>query len=162
VKVGRTSYRRARRKGAPGTTQELKGGEKTTGQVIRLSRGVAAAGKVVDGATGEAVADAQVGFQPADPQDGGSLIVKSGKTGADGMFTVKGLREGNYMVSATAKGYLRSKATVLAIGADGARDLQLSLERGGSIGGRVLGEGDLPVVGATVRLGWTFSGGDDL
>ena len=66
--------------------------------MIRLSRGFAVSGRVVDAATGGPIADAQVDFQLSGSPEDRPAVQKTGKSAADGTFTVKGLPPGRIRV----------------------------------------------------------------
>ena len=128
-------------------TLEIEEGGRITDQVIRMKKGVKAAGKVVESGTQAGIPDAQVAFQP---QTSGGRP-KTARSGPDGAYEVKGLSDGRYFISATAKGYipLRQKTVTIA-GAD-SPDLAIEMEKGASISGRVLTLNGEPIAGATVR-----------
>jgi uncharacterized GH25 family protein len=127
--------------------------ERVEGRVIRLPEGVAAAGKVVDAESGEPVPDADVSFTAKGRQG----ATKDAHTDAEGAFEVKGLAEGKFEAGASARGYLRGKQVTVEVAAEGSSGLVITLERGGSISGRVLGPDGKPVAGALVQPSISFT-----
>ncbi len=126
---------------------EVEEGGRITDQVIRMKKGIQAAGKVVESGTSTGIPDAQVVFQPQFP--GGRS--KNSRSGPEGVFEMKGLSEGRYFISANAKGFTPIQQKSVTIAAGGTPDLTIELERGASISGRVLSLTGEPIAGATVR-----------
>ncbi|MGH9360970.1 MAG: carboxypeptidase regulatory-like domain-containing protein, partial [Thermoanaerobaculia bacterium] len=143
---------------APSTeeTRELEAGKKVEGEVIRLPRGLSATGKVVDGLTQAAIAQAVVTFTH-ESQGSGSVPRRTAQTGPEGTFEVKGLREGKFALAARARGYFSSKPQAVTIAPGGGREFTIPLEAGSSIAGRVLDTAGKPIAGATVRPNPAFS-----
>ncbi|MBI4601044.1 MAG: carboxypeptidase regulatory-like domain-containing protein [Planctomycetes bacterium] len=140
--------------------RELQEGQTVEGVVIRLPAGTAASGRVADLDTREPVADAQVDFVLVPPKDGpagGRALQRRAKTASDGVFEVRGLVPGSWQVSARAKGYLPSKAQTAAIEGEGHEPVEILLEPGASISGRVLDGRGKPIAEATVRPSVSFT-----
>jgi len=135
--------------------RELAEGQTVSGIVLRLQRGLEAAGKVVDGQTQEPIADAQVTFQAVGRSS--SRSARTAKSGADGSFEIKGLGEGSYDASASVKGYFTPKPQRIAISAGGDRTVTIALEAGSSIAGRVMTRDGQPIRGATIRPTVSYS-----
>ncbi|HEY6212402.1 MAG TPA: carboxypeptidase regulatory-like domain-containing protein, partial [Vicinamibacterales bacterium] len=96
-----------------------------------LDRGREIHGRVVDRG-GQAVGGARISVHtPAAPYSA------SATSEGDGTFTVSGLEDGRYSVSAQKNGYVG--ATVDDVDAAANRDVTLTLDRGGTITGRVTG-----------------------
>ncbi len=139
---------------ASAASREIQEGEKIEGHEIRLPAGTAVAGSVVDAETQEPVKDAQVFFDlvaQGQASVQGPGMRRTGKTGADGRFGVKGLGEGSYSLSARAQGFLAGKAQTVFVAPDGPKEFMVTLDLGGSIAGRVLDDAGSAVVAATVR-----------
>jgi protocatechuate 3,4-dioxygenase beta subunit len=145
---------------APGKedAREIEAGARIAEQVLRLGRGMKATGKVVDSETQAPIAEAQVSFlmQINGPNNNSR---RSGKTGPGGSFEVKGLGEGAYSLTASAKGYFTSKPQTVAISEEGEKEFTLSLEQGSSISGRVLDSSGSPIPGAAIRPNISFTNG---
>lgn len=105
---------------------------------VELSRGFAVSGRVVD-EMGTAVGQAQVRAMTA-----GSTGVMPSTSDAEGMFRVEGLPEPRVTLIAHKVGYLEARVE----NADTASSVTLTLHRGGTITGRILGvrAEDLPLV----------------
>ncbi len=78
-------------------------------------------------------------------------VVESARTGADGAFTVTRVLPGEHLARADGEGRADDERTVLVRDAD-VTDLVFTLDRAGSIAGRVVYDGR-PVDGARVRAG---------
>lgn len=116
---------------------------------LRLEAGFTIAGTVVDDA-GKPVGKAQVTAEPAgelipltDPRYDGAT------TGADGRFSITGVSAGKLHVVASHADYAGGSSEVLDLASD-ISDLELVLERGGVIAGRVVSDGGAPVPWAQV------------
>src|SRR5262249_2442498 len=132
--------------------------EPVTDQVLSLGRGMVATGTVVDSDSQGPIPEAQVSFvmQVSGPNNN---VVRSGKTGPDGRFEVKGLAEGTFSLGAGAKGYFAGKAQTVDLTRDGETEFTLTLSQASSISGRVVDSSGTPVAGASVRPNISFSGG---
>jgi uncharacterized GH25 family protein len=134
--------------------REIAQAEKVEGIVLRLPAGFVATGAVVDSETQEPVAEAQVFFDLKSQGKNavqGPGVRRTGKTGTDGRFEVKGLGEGTYSLSARAKGFLSGSGRQVEISAESEREFSVPIDLGGSISGRVIESTGTPVAGATVR-----------
>ena len=101
---------------------------------LRLAGGAEVAGRVVD-AEGSPVAGAEVGLLPA----GQRWSRVQATTGADGTFRFEGVESGEYRVRASKEGYATSESEPLRVAAAPVGGLELRLQAGGAIVGRVLG-----------------------
>jgi large repetitive protein len=131
-------------------------GEAAEGVEIRLSKGGAIAGRVLESRTGRPVLDATVraelsgGASPtamvrvgADAGDGEAA------TDAEGRYEIAGLAPGTYVLTASHPDWSEATARVELAEEPASADIRLS--RGGSLGGAVLASGR-PVAGAQVSL----------
>jgi hypothetical protein len=98
---------------------------------VELEAGAALAGSVADRRSGEPVPGAAVSHRPG----GSAPRRREVRTDADGRFRIDGLDEAGGLVRVEAEGYQTLEAALSA--AEGGEELALSLERSGSIGGRV-------------------------
>lgn len=106
--------------------------------------GATLGGRVLEERSGAPVATASLEIRRA----GSPLLVAEIETDAEGRFEVEGLAEGDYRIQASKRNYIGS-ITGLHLTAKGAPGVTLWLVRGGSISGRVAGQGGEPVAGAT-------------
>jgi protocatechuate 3,4-dioxygenase beta subunit len=124
---------------------DLKPGE--IGIDISLRRGFTARGTVRDSSTAQPVDGASVfASQEGDESDGG---VTSGRTDGTGRFELRGLAPGDYTVRVEARGYLDGRASAQIVPED-ADHLAFTLEKAGSISGRVLDHAGQPLAGVRV------------
>lgn len=120
---------------------------------IVLERGAGISGKVVD-PDGKPVADARVvatsasePFPVVDPRRDGVL------TGADGVFAIPAVASGTWRLTASHEGH--GPATSAPITVDGVRartNVELKLEAGGTVKGKVVDTNGKPVASAEVRV----------
>ncbi len=120
---------------------------------IVLERGAGIAGRVVD-PDGKPVAEARVvatsasePFPVVDPRRDGVL------TGADGTFSIPSVAPGTWRLTASHEGH--GPATSTPITVDGVRaqtNVELRLEAGGSVKGKVVDTNGKPVASAEVRV----------
>ncbi len=131
----------------------LEDGGRIENQVVRVRQGIEVSGRVTDSSTGEPIPDARIDFDLAfyekRPWTCPLFVMRAAKTGSDGTFILKGLKEGDYEFSFAAKGHLR-KAEVAA--ASAGNELSFTLERGGSIAGRVVDAEGKPITGASAEI----------
>jgi protocatechuate 3,4-dioxygenase beta subunit len=128
-----------------------------TGIDFLVYQGITVQGKVVDAATGAAVASAEVTARARL----GALLGKSAevttKTDSSGGFVIKNLPAGIYYFTATAEGYLKindatkQQKVELAINKP-PPFVKLKVYRGGEVGGKVMNEGGSAVPFALVQL----------
>lgn len=127
---------------------------------LLFKKGVAIAGRVVN-EDGEPVPSAAVRAELAAEEQG--VHARGGYSQADGSFVIPDLEEGEYRLTASAKGYGTSEPQRLRLGGSGVEGLEIRLSReaGGAISGRVLG---LPLemlskirVEAEPSIGWDSS-----
>ena len=107
---------------------------------VELDRGREIRGRVVD-KSGQPVANARIAANTqAVPRAANSM------SDADGQFTISGLEDGRYIVSAQKNGYVGASAD--DVDAAAGRPVTLTMDRGAAITGRVLGlpAEDLPQV----------------
>ena len=98
---------------------------------VDLDRGREIRGRVVD-KSGQAVANARIAVMtPSVP------YAASSTSDSDGQFTVSGLEDGRYTVSAQKNGYVSASADDVDPAAG--RTVTLTMDRGGTITGRVVG-----------------------
>jgi hypothetical protein len=122
---------------------------------IELVRGGTLSGVVVD-EQGDPIARARVNGV----RFGGNMMALAGagnsarrtRSAADGTFTLAGLPPGRVRVMAERKSYLTSLGTSIEV-ADGEHKhgVELRLETGGAISGRVVWPDGTPAVGATIK-----------
>jgi 5-hydroxyisourate hydrolase-like protein (transthyretin family) len=107
---------------------------------VDLDRGREIRGRVVD-KSGQPVANARIGARTS-----AVPVMANGTSDSDGQFTISGLEDGRYTVSAQKNGYVSASAD--DVDAAAGRPVTLTMDRGGSIAGRVLGlpPEDLPQV----------------
>jgi hypothetical protein len=99
---------------------------------VELERGREIAGRVVDG-SGEPVSGALVYVESRGYASRGNLV----NTDGDGAFRLEGLAEGRYIVRAEKSGYMQGR--VEDVEAIGGRSVTITLSRGGTITGHVVG-----------------------
>lgn len=125
---------------------------------LQLAASAVLIGSVVDRETAQPVAGARLVFDPG-------VLGPAGETspvGADGAFSVAGLREGSVRVVAEAAGYVPASG----LGQAGGAALVIQLDRAATLRGTVVDEAGAPVRGAElevlaegVELADTFAGG---
>lgn len=134
---------------------------------VAVDTGVLLAGRVVDRATGEPVAGAEVRFiEPNSgfgnfprPGEGGTFSLPVTTTEADGSYSFEGLVEGRHYLYAEKGHRMTLEAVTVDLPVEGDR-LDLEIELAGAVYGTVTGpEGD-PVEGAQVRLALQRPTGD--
>lgn len=129
---------------------------------VRLEEGESLAGRVLD-AAGSPVAGAQVSlaWRPTiggKPQ--GPAIYRQATSGADGRFVLRGSPRGEVWVGVRARGFVpRAPSPYLAPPPDG-REIEVHLERGATLAGRISTAAGGPVAGARVALGNTAGTSD--
>jgi len=148
-------------------------GERRENVQIRLSKGATVIGRVVDSA-GKPVVDATV---EAEPQGNGGVPrnpftdllqqqmrreVKSARTGADGVFRVSSLMEGDFQLVVKHPDFAPFKSDTFPVPRRGETTRpDMALIRGGTIRGRVKGAGGTgdpkAMVQITPAVGGTFS-----
>ncbi|HUL75693.1 MAG TPA: carboxypeptidase-like regulatory domain-containing protein, partial [Vicinamibacteria bacterium] len=149
-------------------------GEAAEGVEVRLSKGGAITGKVLESRTGRPILDAGVRAELSGGGPGMAMIRMGGEGGdneastdAEGRYEIAGLAPGTWTVTASHPDWSEATTSVEVKDAPAAADIRLG--RGGSIAGTVLA-GGRPVAGAQVALspagdsgfrpGAGFSGGD--
>jgi RNA polymerase sigma factor (sigma-70 family) len=144
---GLTAPRYRVRAQAPGRPDAVGEGTPGGGEVVlRLRRGLAIGGVVVDAETGKPLAGIPVGAQflkarSINDREGGNAT-----TGPDGTFRLEGLGAGPYrVVAGDTQGDSPYSPEVLASVEAGTTDLRVALRKGGSIGGHVLDESGKPL-----------------
>jgi protocatechuate 3,4-dioxygenase beta subunit len=124
---------------------------------IRLAEGSAIEGRITD-TTGAAVAGAQVGARRNLPLRGEALLFATllppsaaevAYSAPDGTYRLRSLEPGTYQVTVLAIGYARKQLSPVEVGAAPAR-LDVVLDAGGSIRGRVVDHRQEPLVGIEV------------
>lgn len=143
--------------------------------VIYMSRGSAVEGIVltVDGAPvagaailvaesqlpGESPAEAELRLSRAANMGQGSRYIR-GLTGPAGRFIVEGLAEGNYWMRAIADGYADSRPQTVPVSGNGIQaEVELVLDPGGTVKGRITGNG-MPKADIIVEATLEDSGND--
>jgi len=115
-------------------------------------------GRVVD-ELGEAVSGARVGLGEQDPPPGvvaprSGQIPQATVTDGEGGFTFRGVAPGKIRLEARARGYQVSESLLLEVAeAEEIAELEIVLERGATVEGRVSNSRGEPVAGATLRVG---------
>lgn len=109
--------------------------------------------RVIDAATREPVREFVYSIEPADATEEnlrhGRPLMQRGEVTADGTFTAT-LTAGTYSVSAGANGYTLSTPVEVRLTDREPADVEIALERGGTISGRVTDDSGIPVAGADV------------
>jgi hypothetical protein len=125
---------------------------------LQLAASAVLAGSVVDRATGQPAASARLIFDPGVLGPAGETV----PVGADGAFSVAGLRPGSVRVIAEAPGFVPASG----LGQAGGVALVIQLDRAATLSGVVLDEAGDPVAGAElevlaegIELADTFAGG---
>jgi protocatechuate 3,4-dioxygenase beta subunit len=131
---------------------------------VTLTAGVGVEGRIVDQG-GAPVGRARVAVRRSEGESetlsasslGSGILDRVGYSGADGRYTVRGLEPGPVVVDVLALGYARQTLAGLEVGGDSAPGasaeilrVDVVLERGGELAGRVIEEGVAPVAGAEV------------
>lgn len=121
---------------------------------IVLGPGATVEGRVLDEGS-RPVAGAFVHAIPAQGFDGESWIPASGgvRSGEDGRYRVGGLPPGRFQVAAqTPEGRLAEAVVEIPEGTAGVHPLDLRLDSGSPVSGRVLDDTGAPVAGASLQL----------
>lgn len=144
---------------------EARAGQDLKGVEIVLATGAVVEGRVLS-PSGKPVAGANVELMEEEAR-GSFRMPVSAATDGDGRYRLDGLAPGTRTIQATHEGYRRAVRDLEVRSGENALDL--SLEGGAEVRGRVVDEGGAPVVGARVSLreGWrswdmpsTVSGAD--
>jgi protocatechuate 3,4-dioxygenase beta subunit len=110
-------------------------------------------GRVVDAVTREPVREFVYSIEQAEPTDEnvrhGRPMMQRAEPSGDGTFTVT-LAAGVYNVTAGANGYTLSTPLEVRLTEREPADIEIRLERGGTITGRVTDDSGMPVAGANV------------
>lgn len=119
---------------------------------VRLTRGAAVSGRVLEAASGRPVAEASV---RAEVQGGGGFFRPTSTTAeavsdGDGRFRIDGLEPGTWLVTATHAEWSEASRS-LTVGDDGLEGVELRLGRGATLAGLVTA-GGRPLSGAEVAL----------
>jgi protocatechuate 3,4-dioxygenase beta subunit len=122
--------------------------------VIELAPGQRLDGRLVD-RSGRAIAGGEVTVveAPLGP------LERRVRTEADGGFHVRGVLAGSYVVAARASGFWPAAPRPLAIGSARPPRVELQLERGAVVEGRVLDESGRPVANAQIDIAGEGEGG---
>ena len=124
----------------------LESGGRIDGIEVRLERGLRVEGRVRTADGGAPVVGARVN---ASLSGNRPEIRRSTLTGQDGSFVFSGLREGKYTVMIRAEEYVPLRSSPQAPGT--LVDWTFTIQRGGSIGGRVLDPDGHPLAGIDVH-----------
>ena len=114
--------------------------------VIELRRAPGVRGMLLDAMTGAPIDDAEVVTWKGAESCRGSTA----RTGPDGSFHLRELLPGAQHLAARKKGHVEARTSVTLDSRSGTRELCLWMERGGSIGGRVLDPKGNPLAGVRV------------
>lgn len=149
VEASAPGYQRGRVAGV--TVEE---GGTTEGVEVRLSRGTAITGRVLETRSGRPVLDASVRAEvasggPRFPRMGPEGGENEASTDAEGRFEIAGLAPGTYAVTASHASWSESTTTVEL--KDAPASVEIRLGPGGAVSGTVLSAGR-PVAGASVVL----------
>jgi len=139
---------RAQKEGLAAYLDQLTVGGADAGEAVlavELRAGVGVAGRLLDRG-GRPVDGGEVTLVEA---PSGPLERKS-KTGSDGRFVFDGVLPGGYVVGARADGYWPAEPRAITVAAKPLA-LQLRLERGATIDGRVVDESGKPIAGAQIE-----------
>ncbi len=128
---------------------EIRAGQDLKGVEIVLAAGAAVEGRVLSPA-GRPVAGADVEVVEAEEGRSFFRMSASAQTGGDGRYRLEGVAPGTRTVQASHKSY-RPTVRDLEV-RPGENTLDLSLEGGSEVRGRVVDEGGVPVPGARVTL----------
>lgn len=113
-------------------------------------------GRIVEDGSSSPVVDAQVTVMPmrSGPRFGSTEPPLSVRTGQDGRFVIRGLEPGRYRVAAQKSGYAMAfgpgAATSVEVVAGQEQSVELSLQRGAAIIGRVVNDAGEPLVNLRV------------
>jgi len=130
----------------------------TDGVEVRVAPGNVLKGRVTDARTGRGIAEASVFVRDAaGPAVPYMSVVEGLLTDVDGRFEAEGLAPGKVTVSVSHPDY--TGRTASAELKEGGGNVEVALERGGSLAGVVLSESRQPVPGADVTLGGGAGGG---
>lgn len=131
---------------------EVRAGQDLKGVEIVLAEGAAVEGRVLS-PSGRPVAGAIVAVQEGD-RDFFSVPSSAASTDGDGRYRLDGVAPGARTVHASQEGYRRTVRDLEV--RPGENTLDLTLEGGAEVRGRVVDEGGAPVPGARVSLreGW--------
>jgi hypothetical protein len=121
-------------------------------RVVQLEHGRQARGRLTDGTTGEGIAGVWVTFTLLDQDPGSPATRRLVKTDTDGSYIVPGLAEGMHGVSVRARGYLGDAARTVEVQGEDIAGLDLALQAGNSVSGRVADAAGRPIAGASVRV----------
>jgi len=120
--------------------------------VIELSPGGRITGRVIDKMTHRPVVSFLAGV--AIPQGGGAAMPPMQKqfTADDGTFVLENVRSGSTQVVVNAPGYIAARSPNVNV-EDGrtVQDVELEVETGAKLTGRVTGPDETPIAGVTVR-----------
>ncbi len=149
VEVNASGYQRGRAAGIG-----VEEGGSAEGVEVRLTRGAAILGRVLEARSGRPVLDASV---RADAATGGPRLPRMGlepgdneaSSDADGRFEITGLGPGPYRVTASHPSWTETTTSVDL--KDAPASVEIRLGRGGTLSGTVV-SGAHPVVGASVVL----------
>jgi protocatechuate 3,4-dioxygenase beta subunit len=124
----------------------------TNGLALTLQAGGSVRGRAVDD-TGQPVESFRVSAEPVDgsqPWERGNRAVRNSFKSAEGAFTLDGLHDGDWEITAEAKGHAKSSTRRVALPRDNA-PLDLVLPRAATLSGVALDPSGKPVARALVR-----------
>ncbi|MCH2104102.1 MAG: carboxypeptidase-like regulatory domain-containing protein [Planctomycetes bacterium] len=124
--------------------------------IVRVSRGASITGLVLD-PSGAPVAGCEVTASTGDPSrgrwGGGSSESEEAVSEADGSFSIQGLKEGKYKLSAESEEWAGNMALEVQVAeGEAVAGVTVQLLRGGTIVGTVFGENGQPVAGRSVMV----------
>lgn len=122
--------------------------------VVRLARAHSIRGLVIDADTGEPIAQARVTArrEGARAAEFGPSRRGTGRTGADGTFTISELGAGQWVLEISARDYTVQELAPIEVPAISSAPLVIELLPGGRIRGRVVSESGQPVSDVLVRI----------
>ena len=126
------------------TAQEIEVGSGVNRLDLRFATGASISGRVVDGA-GAPLAGASV-MALTDARSWGGAEARSG---ADGAFTIEGVRDGQYQLRATREGYAtRIQEETVQVAGGSISGVEIVMSPGGTISGAIFGleESQIPLI----------------
>ena len=134
---------------APPVTLEK--GMRLTNKVYRLEPGVSIAGRLLNAESGGGVEGGSVVLTAERLAIGRGKVERAAVSDDEGRFVVSGLVPEHFSIAIEADGFLPADSEMIAVDAETNEELEILLEPGRSIYGRVVDAAGNPVAGASVR-----------